>query len=148
MIGPMFCWFQPLQARTSDDKKHDRQPTTAVDRCWSRRQYQYGIRRSRSDQSTSHFSFYWKRPTIVCPKFFRPATTYLTIWIQNWQRCELSALHTAWRNRCFNLGKEIEVGDGNNRKTGILIGFGSAGQLRLQEDNGQQTEIWAGDSRN
>ncbi len=69
----------------------------------------------------------------------------LTVWIQNWQRCGFSALHAAWRNRCFNLGKEIEVGDGNNRKTGILIGFGSVGQLRLQEDNGQQTEIWAGD---
>ncbi len=71
----------------------------------------------------------------------------LDTWIQKWKVDGFLALHTAWLDRCFNLGQQVEIGDGNSRKIGILTGFGSAGQLQLLEDNGQQVEIWAGDLR-
>ena len=68
-------------------------------------------------------------------------------WIRKWRIDGFSALHGAWLDRCFNLGQQIEIGDGSRRKIGILTGFGSAGQLKLLEDNGQQVEIWSGDLR-
>ena len=68
-------------------------------------------------------------------------------WIRKWRIDGFSALHAAWLDRCFNLGQQTEIGDGSDRKIGILTGFGSAGQLKLLEDNGQQVEIWAGDLR-
>ena len=42
----------------------------------------------------------------------------------------------------------VEVGEGPDRRTGVVLGFGEAGQLLLREDDGTQSEVWAGDVGN
>ena len=69
----------------------------------------------------------------------------MEVWVQRWRKAGFSALRSAWFERCFNLGEYIQVGDGDNPKMGILVGFGDEGQLLLREDDGRQVEIWAGD---
>ena len=69
----------------------------------------------------------------------------MEVWIQRWRKAGFAALRSAWIERCFNLGEYIQVGDRDNPKMGILVGFGDEGQLLLREDDGQQVEIWTGD---
>jgi len=70
---------------------------------------------------------------------------HIGAWIECWQREGFAGLKEAWTRRCFNMGEYVQVGEGKGRKTGVLIGFGDAGQLLLREDDGQQTEVWVGD---
>ena len=70
---------------------------------------------------------------------------HIGTWVGNWQKGGFSALKDEWRKRCFNMGEYVQVGEGEGRKTGVLLGFGSAGQMLLREDDGQQTEVWVGD---
>jgi BirA family biotin operon repressor/biotin-[acetyl-CoA-carboxylase] ligase len=65
--------------------------------------------------------------------------------LADWRSAGFTALAPAWRERCHNLGQTIEVGDGDNRQRGVLLGFGEAGQLRLRREDGREVEIWAGD---
>lgn len=66
-------------------------------------------------------------------------------WINRWQAHGFAALKEAWTQHCFNLGEYVQVGEGEGQKTGVLLGFGEAGQMLLREDDGQQSEVWAGD---
>lgn len=70
---------------------------------------------------------------------------HIGTWVENWQKGGFSALKDEWTKRCFNMGEYVQVGEGEGRKTGVLLGFGSAGQMLLREDDGQQTEVWVGD---
>jgi BirA family biotin operon repressor/biotin-[acetyl-CoA-carboxylase] ligase len=70
---------------------------------------------------------------------------HIGTWIGRWQQEGFAALKEAWTQRCFNMGEYVQVGEGKGRKTGVLLGFGEAGQLLLREDDGQQTEVWVGD---
>ncbi|MDP6040871.1 MAG: biotin--[acetyl-CoA-carboxylase] ligase [Candidatus Latescibacteria bacterium] len=66
-------------------------------------------------------------------------------WIDLWENRGFAGLRTHWEQRCAYLGEQISVGEGKDIKTGILIGFGTHGQLLLKDNSGQQHEIWAGD---
>ena len=39
------------------------------------------------------------------------------------------------------LGSDVAVGE----YTGVVLGFGAAGQLLLREDDGTRCEVWTGD---
>ncbi len=66
-------------------------------------------------------------------------------WIDRWRSSGFSGLRTAWTQRCIQVGEYVEVGDGTARQTGMLLGFGDAGQMLLREDDGRQREVWVGD---
>ncbi len=66
-------------------------------------------------------------------------------WISRWRAHGFSALREAWTQRCANVGEYVEVGDGEERKTGVVMGFGEAGQMLLREDDGRRIEVWVGD---
>ncbi len=70
---------------------------------------------------------------------------HMGVWIERWRQAGFAALKEAWTQRCFNVGEYVQVGEGEGRKTGVLLGFGAAGQMLLREDDGQQTEVWVGD---
>ena len=54
-------------------------------------------------------------------------------------------MREAWEARCVNMGQYIEIGEGADRRTGVVLGFGEAGQLLLREDDGVRAEVWVGD---
>ena len=70
--------------------------------------------------------------------------TALTPWVDDWERDGFAALRPSWEMRCAGLGEPVTVVDGNNRHTGILTGFGDAGQLHLDAGAGTTLEIWSG----
>ncbi len=70
---------------------------------------------------------------------------HIEVWIESWQASGFAALKEAWTQRCFNLGEYVQVGEGEGLKTGVVLGFGDAGQMLLREDDGQQSEVWVGD---
>ena len=72
----------------------------------------------------------------------------LATWIGRWEVGGFAALREAWDARCANWGAYVEVGEGTDRRTGVVLGFGEAGQLLLREDDGTQSEVWAGDVGN
>ena len=70
---------------------------------------------------------------------------HLGEWIGRWQAGGFAALRETWEVRCANMGQYVEVGEDADRCTGVVLGFGAAGQLLLREDDGMQREVWAGD---
>lgn len=66
---------------------------------------------------------------------------HLQVWIGRWEKGGFAALSGAWEARCANLGQYVAVGE----RTGVVLGFGPAGQLLLREDDGTQREVWTGD---
>ncbi len=66
-------------------------------------------------------------------------------WISRWRARGFFGLRAAWIQRCANVGEYVEVGDGEERRTGVVVGFGEAGQMLLREDDGRQSEVWVGD---
>lgn len=70
---------------------------------------------------------------------------HLKTWIGRWEKGGFEGLREAWNARCANLGQYVEVGEGADRRTGVVLGFGAAGQLLLREDDGVQREVWVGD---
>lgn len=70
---------------------------------------------------------------------------HLEEWIAHWQVGGFAALRAAWESRCANMGEYVEVGEDAARRTGVVLGFGAAGQLLLREDDGTKVEVWAGD---
>ena len=70
---------------------------------------------------------------------------HLAAWIGRWEQGGFAALREAWGARCANIGEYVEVGEATDRRTGLVLGFGDAGQLLLREDDGTWGEVWAGD---
>ena len=68
----------------------------------------------------------------------------LTPWVDDWETGGFAALRPSWEMRCAGLGERVTVVDGNSRHTGILTGFGDAGQLHLDAGSGTTVEIWSG----
>ena len=66
---------------------------------------------------------------------------HLQVWIERWEKGGFAALSGAWKSRCANLGQYVTVGG----RTGVVLGFGPAGQLLLREDDGTRREVWTGD---
>lgn len=66
---------------------------------------------------------------------------HLQVWIECWEKGGFAALGEAWESRCANLGQYVAVGG----HTGVVLGFGPAGQLLLREDDGTRREVWTGD---
>jgi len=67
-------------------------------------------------------------------------------WLDRWEAGGFSALREAWLQRVENLGQPVSVGHGNQRRQGILAGFGSRGELLLQNPTTNKNEpIWSGD---
>ena len=65
--------------------------------------------------------------------------------VEDWETDGFAAIAADWSARCHKLYEEIEVGDGDNKQTGILAGFGDFGQLILRLPDDTETEVWAGD---
>ena len=70
---------------------------------------------------------------------------HLQTWVGRWEQGGFAALREAWEFRCANIGQYVEVSEDADRRTGVVLGFGAAGQLLLREDDGTQAEVWAGD---
>ena len=66
---------------------------------------------------------------------------HLQVWIGRWEKGGFAALSAAWESHCANLGQYVAVGE----YAGVVLGFGTAGQLLLREDDGTQREVWSGD---
>jgi BirA family biotin operon repressor/biotin-[acetyl-CoA-carboxylase] ligase len=66
-------------------------------------------------------------------------------WIARWRARGFAGLQEAWTQRCAYVGASVRVRDGRQERTGILQGFGPAGQLLLREEDGRQREVWVGD---
>ena len=62
-----------------------------------------------------------------------------------WRTHGFAGLQEAWTQRCAHVGEYVQVRDGRQKQTGTLLGFGSAGQMLLREENGDQREVWVGD---
>ena len=69
----------------------------------------------------------------------------LANWCGRWKHGGFAALETAWRERCYGLGTEAEIGDGDNSVRGIIEGFGERGQILLRRVDGKLSEVWSGD---
>ena len=73
--------------------------------------------------------------------------------LQAWQEGGFAGLRSDWCRHCLALGQDITIDDGDTRQTGVLAGFGDAGQLLLQPhdlaQDGSSTpvEIWSGHLR-
>ena len=70
---------------------------------------------------------------------------HIETWIARWHARGFAGLQEAWAQRCAYLGASVRVRDGRQERTGILQGFGPAGQLLLREEDGRQREVWVGD---
>jgi BirA family biotin operon repressor/biotin-[acetyl-CoA-carboxylase] ligase len=55
-------------------------------------------------------------------------------------------LKTAWEDRCIGIGRQVTIAEGNRSRSGNLAGFGTEGQLLLEEDTGT-SEVWSGTLR-
>ncbi len=66
---------------------------------------------------------------------------HLQVWIGRWEKGGFAALSVAWESHCANLGQYVAVGG----YTGVVLGFGAAGQLLLREDDGTRRAVWTGD---
>jgi len=66
-------------------------------------------------------------------------------WIDRWEKGGFPALREDWIARCVSVGESVTVGEGTERQSGILAGFGDEGQLLLRVKEGVLREVWAGD---
>ena len=69
----------------------------------------------------------------------------LSGWIDRWERGGFTAIRKEWEARCAGVGRDVTVVEANDRKSGILEGFGKDGQLLLRGNDGAVREVWAGD---
>ena len=58
---------------------------------------------------------------------------HLQTWVGRWEQGGFAALREAWEFRCANIGQYVEVSEDADRRTGVVLGFGAAGQLLLRE---------------
>ena len=66
-------------------------------------------------------------------------------WIDRWEEGGFPAIREDWIARCVSVGESVTVGEGTERQSGILAGFGDKGQLLLRVNEGGVREVWAGD---
>lgn len=66
-------------------------------------------------------------------------------WVEIWEQDGFAGLRQAWETRCVGLGEEIAIGEGGKRASGVLEGFGDAGQLLLRQRDGTVCQVWSGD---
>ena len=67
--------------------------------------------------------------------------------LDEWMTHGFEAMLPTWEKCCVGLGRQVSVIDGNdNRRSGVLSGFGDNGQLLLDEEAGI-SEIWSGTLR-
>jgi BirA family biotin operon repressor/biotin-[acetyl-CoA-carboxylase] ligase len=67
--------------------------------------------------------------------------------LDEWMTHGFASMLPTWEESCMGLGRQVSVIDGNdNRRSGILSGFGDSGQLLLDEEAGI-SEIWSGTLR-
>ena len=66
-------------------------------------------------------------------------------WVETWEQDGFAGLRQAWEARCVGLGEKIAIGEGCKRASGVLEGFGNAGQLLLRQRDGTVCEVWSGD---
>jgi BirA family biotin operon repressor/biotin-[acetyl-CoA-carboxylase] ligase len=70
----------------------------------------------------------------------------LSVRLEEWAEGGFSSLRKNWEEKVPTIGKMISVRDGNNRRQGILAGFGDDGELLLKdEETGTVSPVWAGD---
>ncbi len=69
----------------------------------------------------------------------------IAVRLEEWDAGGFSGIRKHWEAFVPNIGKMISVRDGDNRRRGILHGFGSDGQLLLQDAAGDVSAVWAGD---
>ncbi|MFA5688754.1 MAG: biotin--[acetyl-CoA-carboxylase] ligase [Kiritimatiellales bacterium] len=62
-----------------------------------------------------------------------------------WKAQGFAGLRAEWEAGCPALGSTVTVRDGDSKRTGILAGFGSAGELLLRDSTGGNLTVWAGD---
>ena len=65
--------------------------------------------------------------------------------IDEWAQGGFPKIRKNWEGKIKTLGKPVSVRDGAAVRTGILAGFGEAGELLLREHDGSVSAIWAGD---
>lgn len=66
--------------------------------------------------------------------------------MDNWTSAGFGGLQQDWEARCIGLGEMVTIIDGDELRRGVLVSFGEAGQLRLDE-NGTVSDIWTGNLR-
>lgn len=69
----------------------------------------------------------------------------LPAWITRWQESGFAALRDDWIRLTEGIGKNVTIGDGRKRRTGILTGFGPNGELLLRDATGKNQVILLGD---
>ncbi len=62
-----------------------------------------------------------------------------------WEAGGFEALRNTWESRCYGLGQRISAGEGNHIQVGVLKRFGPSGELILEDDQGTERVILAGD---
>lgn len=66
-------------------------------------------------------------------------------WINRWEDDGFSAIRDDWTLRSSRIGKIITVGEGEDRKSGTILGFGRWGQLLVRCDDGSTFDVWSGE---
>ncbi len=69
----------------------------------------------------------------------------LSEWIDRWEEGGFAAIKEEWDARCVGVGNDVTVVEANDRRSGVLGGFGKDGQLLLRCRDGAIREVWSGD---
>jgi len=92
--------------------------------------------------------------TVQAPKDVLPILLQaLSPRLDTWKRDGFAGLRSDWCLHCLALGQDITIDDGDTHQTGVLSGFGDAGQLLLQphdlakDGSSTAVEIWSGHLR-
>jgi BirA family biotin operon repressor/biotin-[acetyl-CoA-carboxylase] ligase len=70
---------------------------------------------------------------------------HLSVRLDEWAQGGFSKIRKNWEAKIPNIGKPVTVRDGGAMRTGILVGFGSDGELLLCDETSVISAIWAGD---
>lgn len=65
--------------------------------------------------------------------------------LDEWAQGGFPKVREKWEGKIKTFGKPVSVRDGAAVRTGILAGFGEAGELLLRDKDGAISAIWAGD---
>jgi BirA family transcriptional regulator, biotin operon repressor / biotin---[acetyl-CoA-carboxylase] ligase len=92
--------------------------------------------------------------TVQAPKDVLPILLQaLSLRLDIWKQDGFAGLHSDWCRHSLALGQDITIDDGDTHQTGVLSGFGDAGQLLLQpharakDGSSTAVEIWSGHLR-
>jgi len=70
---------------------------------------------------------------------------HLDHWVARWRAAGFAGLREAWEARVVGLGQPAAVGEGANRRRGIIEGFDDQGALLLRRPDGRMATILMGD---